>query len=77
MELSDLQKGSRKIRLESNWIKSLFSESFRTEYFKRKFDFYRFKAILDTSFRPSQSFFGKWNYQVICDVIARAWGKTF
>ena len=32
---------------------------FRTEYFKRKFVFHFFKAIFDTSFRPSRSFFDK------------------
>ena len=37
---------------------------FRTEYSKRKFVFDFFKAIFDTSFRPSRSFFGKWNWFV-------------
>ena len=34
---------------------------FRTEYSKQKFVFHYFKAIFDTSFRPLQSFSGKWN----------------
>ena len=37
---------------------------FRTEYSKREFVFHFFKAIFDTSFRPSRSFFGKWNWLV-------------
>ena len=37
---------------------------FRTEYSKREFVFHFFKAIFDTSFRPSRSFFGKWNWFV-------------
>ena len=37
---------------------------FWTEYSKRKFVFDFFKAIFDTSFRPSRSFFGKWNWFV-------------
>ena len=37
---------------------------FRTEYSKQKFVFHYFKAIVDTSFRPSRSFFGKWNWFV-------------
>ena len=38
---------------------------FRTECSKRKFVFHFFKAIFDTSFRPSRSFFGKWNWFVL------------
>ena len=34
----------------------------RTEYSNRKFVFHLFKAIFDTDFRPSRSFFGKWNW---------------
>ena len=37
---------------------------FRTEYSKQKFVFHYFKAIFDTSFRPLQSFSGKWNWFV-------------
>ena len=37
---------------------------FRSECSKRKFVFHFFKAIFDTSFRPSQSFSGKWNWFV-------------
>ena len=29
--------------------------------YKRKFEFHLFKAIFDSSFRPSWSFVGKWN----------------
>ena len=62
-----------KIRLESKWNTTLAAENFRvqrtpdkvvlffrTECFKRKFAFHFFKAIFDTSFRPSRPFFGKW-----------------
>ena len=38
---------------------------FRTECSKRKFVFHFFKDIFDTSFRPSPSFFGKWNWFVL------------
>ena len=38
---------------------------FWTECSKRKFVFYFYKAIFDTSFRPSRSFFGKWNWFVL------------
>ena len=34
---------------------------FRTQSSMRKFVFHFFKAIFDTSFRPSRSFSGKWN----------------
>ena len=34
----------------------------RTGCSKRKFVFHFFKAIFDTFFRPSRSFFGKWNW---------------
>ena len=37
---------------------------FWTEYFKRKFVFHFFKAVFDTSFRPSRSFSDKWNWFV-------------
>ena len=37
---------------------------FRSECSKRKFVFHFFKAIFDTSFRPSRSFSGKWNWFV-------------
>ena len=37
---------------------------FSMEYSKRKFVFHSFKAIFDTSFRPSRPFFGKWNWFV-------------
>ena len=36
----------------------------RMEYSKRKFVFHFFKAIFDTSFRPSRPFSGKWNWFV-------------
>ena len=36
----------------------------RTEYSKRKFVFHFFKAIFSTSFRPSRSFLGVWNWFV-------------
>ena len=67
----------REIRLESKWkttfcvfltensVRNGTSEKvvlfFRMEYFKRKFVVHFFKAILDTSFRPSRPFSGKWN----------------
>ena len=37
---------------------------FWMEYSKRKFVFHSFKAIFDTSFRPSRPFFSKWNWFV-------------
>ena len=30
-------------------------------FFRMEFVFHFFKAIFDTTFRPLQSFFGKWN----------------
>ena len=36
----------------------------RTEYSKQKFALYFSKVIFDTSFRPSRSFSGKWNWFV-------------
>ena len=43
------------------WKGNLF---FRTEYSKPKFVFRFFKAMFNTGFRPSRSFFGKWNWFV-------------
>ena len=43
------------------WKVGLF---FRTEYSKQKFESHFFKAIFDTSFRPSRLFSGKWNWFV-------------
>ena len=37
---------------------------FRTDCCKRKFEFHFFKAIFDTSFRPSLPVFGKWKWIV-------------
>ena len=37
---------------------------YRTEYSKQKLVFHFFKPIFDTSFGPSWSFFGKWNWFV-------------
>ena len=37
----------------------------RNTYCKRDFEFHFFKAIFDTSFRPSRSFFGKWNWKFV------------
>ena len=39
---------------------------FPTEYFKQKFVFHFFKAIFDTSFRPSRSFSDKENWFAQC-----------
>ena len=80
--LFTIKKSFQKIRLESRWNVPLGSFQrkisgsngtsekvvlfFRTEYSKRKFVFDFFKAIFDTSFRPSRSFFGKWNWFVQC-----------
>ena len=38
--------------------------SWPPEYYKRKFVFHYFKAIFDSSFKPSRSFLGKWNWFV-------------
>ena len=67
----------RKIWVESKWnttiwvIPGILSGNngtsdqvvlfFRRECSKRKFLVHFFKLIFDTSFRPSRSFFGKWN----------------
>ena len=51
---------SRKI-FGSNRTSERVVQFFRMEYSKRKFVFHSFKAIFDTSFRPSQPFFGTWN----------------
>ena len=46
---------------------------FRTEYSKQKFGFHFFKAIFDSSFRPSRSFSGRWNWfvQVVNAILGR------
>ena len=48
---------------------------FRTEFSKRRFVFHFFKAIDDTSFRSSRSFFGKCNW--FCANGKRDSGKKF
>ena len=78
----------REIRLESKWKTTFCvfltensrrngtSEKvvlfFRMEYFKRKFVVHFFKAILDTSFRPSRPFSGKWNWFVLMVLMVNA-----
>ena len=46
---------------ESNGKSEKVDLFFRREYSKRKFVFHFFKAIFDTSSRPSRPFSGKWN----------------
>ena len=78
----------REIRLESKWKTTFWvfpkkiseingtSEKvvlfFRVEYSKWKFVFHFLEAILDTSFRPSRPFFGKWNWFVLMVLMVNA-----
>ena len=46
----------------SNGTSEMVVLFFPMEYSKRKFVFHSFKAIFDTSYRPSRPFLGKWNW---------------
>ena len=48
----------------SNGTSEVVAFFFPMEYSKRKFVFHSFKAIFDTSYRPSRPFFRKWNWFV-------------
>ena len=56
-----LFRSSQRKIFESNGTSEMVVVFFPMEYSKRKFVFRSFKAIFDTSFKPSRPFFGKWN----------------